>query len=61
MSPSDASWQQLISALHASGRKAALAITGAAAGRLASCFEFPEVTVTAYLTVERRDDASEIA
>jgi hypothetical protein len=28
MSPSDAAWQQLISALHASGRKAALAITG---------------------------------
>jgi Cytidylyltransferase-like len=28
MSPSDAAWHQLISALHASGRKAALAITG---------------------------------
>ena len=28
MSPSDAAWRQLISALHTSGRKAALAITG---------------------------------
>src|SRR5260370_10050808 len=28
MSPSDAAWQRLISALHASGPKAALAITG---------------------------------
>jgi hypothetical protein len=37
MSPSDAAWQQLISALQASGRKAALAITGggtAAVGEL---------------------------
>ena len=32
MSPSDAAWQQLISALHASGRKAALAITGGGSG-----------------------------
>src|SRR3974377_2160887 len=29
MSPSEAAWQQLISTLHASGRKAALALTGA--------------------------------
>jgi hypothetical protein len=37
MNPSDAAWQQTISALHASGRKAALAITGggtAAVGEL---------------------------
>jgi hypothetical protein len=32
MSPSDAAWQQLISAIHASGRKAALAITGGGSG-----------------------------
>ena len=32
MSPLDAAWQQLISALHGSGRKAALAITGAGSG-----------------------------
>ena len=28
MGPTDAAWQHLISALHGSGRKAALAITG---------------------------------
>jgi hypothetical protein len=32
MNLSDAAWQQLISALHASGRKAALAITGGGSG-----------------------------
>jgi len=32
MSPLDAAWQQLISTLHASGRKAALAITGGGSG-----------------------------
>src|SRR5438067_3882711 len=32
MSPSDAAWQRLISTLHASGRKAALAITGGGSG-----------------------------
>src|ERR1700730_14624471 len=32
MSPSDTAWQQLISALHGSGRKAALAITGGGSG-----------------------------
>ncbi len=41
MSLSDAAWQQLISALHASGRKAALAITGGGSGAVASCFVFP--------------------
>ena len=34
MSPSDVAWQQLISALHASGRKAALAITGGGSGAI---------------------------
>src|ERR1700694_5074751 len=34
MSPSDAAWQQLISALHGSGRKTALAITGGGSGAL---------------------------
>jgi hypothetical protein len=32
MSPSDAAWQRLISTLHGSGRKAALAITGGGSG-----------------------------
>ena len=32
MRPSDTAWQQLISALHASGRKAAVAITGGGSG-----------------------------
>src|SRR4029079_11211520 len=32
MIPSDAAWQQLISALHTSGRKTALAITGGGSG-----------------------------
>jgi hypothetical protein len=48
--PSDAAWQQLISTLHASGRKAALAITGAAVGRSASCF----VSRGLWLLIERR-------
>ena len=38
MSPSDAAWQQLISALHASGRKAALAITGGGSGAVGRRF-----------------------
>ncbi|HUC09551.1 MAG TPA: hypothetical protein VL985_03895 [Stellaceae bacterium] len=41
MSPSDASWQQLISALHASGRKAALAITGGGSGAVAELLRVP--------------------
>ncbi len=32
MSPSDAAWQQLIAAVHGSGRKAAIAITGGGSG-----------------------------
>src|SRR5258708_38508487 len=34
MTPSDAAWQQLISTVHASGRKAALAITGGGSGAI---------------------------
>src|SRR3984957_10561945 len=34
MGPPDAAWRQLISALHASGRKAALAITGGGSGAI---------------------------
>ena len=41
MSPSDAGWQQLISALHASGRKAALAITGGGTGAVGECVASP--------------------
>jgi nicotinic acid mononucleotide adenylyltransferase len=41
MSPSDAAWQQLISALHASGRKAALAITGGGSGAIAELLRVP--------------------
>src|SRR5712691_1809731 len=41
MSPSDAAWQQLISALHASGRKAALAITGGGSGAVAELLRVP--------------------
>jgi hypothetical protein len=41
MTPSDAAWQQLISALHASGRKAALAITGGGSGAVAELLRVP--------------------
>jgi hypothetical protein len=41
MSPSDAAWQQLISALHGSGRKAALAITGGGTGALGALLRVP--------------------
>jgi nicotinic acid mononucleotide adenylyltransferase len=39
--PSDAAWQQLISALHASGRKAALAITGGGSGAVGELLRVP--------------------
>jgi len=41
MTPSDAAWQQLISALHASGRKAALAITGGGSGAVSELLRVP--------------------
>jgi hypothetical protein len=41
MSPSDAAWQQLISTLHASGRKAALAITGGGSGAVGELLRVP--------------------
>ena len=41
MSLSDAAWQQLISALHASGRKAALAITGGGSGAIGELLRVP--------------------
>jgi hypothetical protein len=41
MSPSDAAWQQMISALHGSGRKAALAITGGGSGAVAELLRVP--------------------
>src|SRR5215831_9060653 len=41
MSPSDAASQQLISALHASGRKAALAITGGGSGAIGELLRVP--------------------
>jgi hypothetical protein len=41
MSPSDASWQQLISTLHGSGRKAALAITGGGTGAVGELLRVP--------------------
>jgi hypothetical protein len=41
MSPSDAAWQQLISALHASGRKVALAITGGGSGAIGELLRVP--------------------
>src|SRR5580692_9630963 len=41
MRPSDAAWQQLISALHASGRKAALAITGGGSGAIGELLRVP--------------------
>ncbi len=41
MTPSDAVWQQLISGLHASGRKAALAITGGGSGAIGELLRVP--------------------
>src|SRR6202790_5245214 len=41
MSPSDATWQQLISTLHGSGRKAALAITGGGSGAVGELLRVP--------------------
>jgi Cytidylyltransferase-like len=41
MSPSDATWQQLISTLHRSGRKAALAITGGGSGAVGELLRVP--------------------
>jgi hypothetical protein len=41
MSPPDAAWRQLISALHGSGRKAALAITGGGSGAVGELLRVP--------------------
>ncbi len=41
MSPSDAAWRQLIPALHASGRKAVLAITGGGSGAVGELLRVP--------------------
>ena len=41
MSASDAAWQQQISALHASGRKAVLAITGGGSGAIGELLRVP--------------------
>jgi hypothetical protein len=41
MSPVAAAWQQLISALHASGRKAALAVTGGGSGAIGELLRVP--------------------
>jgi hypothetical protein len=41
MSPSDPAWPQLIAALHASGRKAALAITGGGSGAVGELLRIP--------------------
>jgi nicotinic acid mononucleotide adenylyltransferase len=41
MSLSDAAWHQLISALHASGRKAVLAITGGGSGAIGELLRIP--------------------
>jgi hypothetical protein len=41
MSSSDIAWQQLISAVHASGRKAALAITGGGSGAISELLRVP--------------------
>jgi Cytidylyltransferase-like len=41
MSPSDTTWQPLISALHGSGRKAALAITGGGSGAIGELLRVP--------------------
>ncbi len=41
MTPSDTAWRPLISALHASGRKAALAITGGGSGAIGELLRVP--------------------
>jgi len=41
MTPPDAAWQQFISTLHASGRKAALAITGGGSGAIGELLRVP--------------------
>jgi nicotinamide mononucleotide (NMN) deamidase PncC len=41
MSPPDAAWRQIIPALHASGRKAALAITGGGSGAVGELLRIP--------------------
>ena len=41
MSPSDAAWRQLITAVHASGRKAVLAITGGGSGAVGELLRVP--------------------
>ena len=41
MSPPDAAWHQVISALHGSGRKAALAITGGGSGAVGQLLRVP--------------------
>lgn len=41
MGPPDAAWQQLISTVHASGRKAALAITGGGSGAISELLRVP--------------------
>jgi hypothetical protein len=41
MIPSDAAWQQLISTVHASGRKAVLAITGGGSGAIGELLRVP--------------------
>ena len=41
MSPADIAWRQLIPALHASGRKAALAITGGGSGAVGELLRVP--------------------
>jgi hypothetical protein len=41
MSPSDVAWQQLITALHGSGRKVALAITGGGSGAIGELLRIP--------------------
>ena len=41
MSPSDVAWQRLISTLHGSGRKAALAITGGGSGAIGELLRVP--------------------
>jgi hypothetical protein len=41
MSPSDAAWQQMISTVHGSGRKAALAITGGGSGAVGELLRVP--------------------
>src|SRR5271154_6180014 len=41
MSPSDAAWQQLISTIQTSGRKAVLAITGGGSGAIGELLRVP--------------------